>query len=109
MCSVLEGFFRVAFRQKVRAFAGIPGPPPQFPLGNLLDFVGRRPWDVLADYGKRYGGMSVAWAFGTPLVVLNDPDLIGDVLDRNHADYYKDVPRDALAPVITPQCLFISN
>jgi cytochrome P450 len=109
MSSVPEGLFRVAFRRRLRALAGIPGPPPRFPFGNLLDFVGRQPWEVLAEYGKTYGGMSLAWAFGTPLVVLNDPELIGDVLDRKHADYYKDVPRAALAPVILPQCLFISN
>jgi cytochrome P450 len=109
MSSVSEGLFRVAFRRRVRQFAGIPGPPPRFPFGTLLDFVGRQPWDVLAGYGKTYGGMSVAWAFGVPLVVLNDAELIGDVLDRRHADYYKDVPGAALAPVILPQCLFISN
>jgi cytochrome P450 len=110
MSSVSEGLFRVAFRRRVREFAGIPGPTPRFPFGTLLDFVGRRqPWEVLADYGKTYGGMSLAWAFGVPMVVLNDPALIGDVLDRKHADYYKDVPGAALAPVILPQCLFISN
>ncbi|MBN9519422.1 cytochrome P450 [bacterium] len=109
MSSVLEGLFRVAFRGRLRRFAGIPGPAPRFPFGNLLDFVGRQPWEVLADYGREYGGMSLTWAFGTPVVVLNDPGLIGDVLDRNHADYYKDAPGAALAPVILPQCLFISN
>src|SRR5436190_1969397 len=103
MPSVSEGLFRVAFRRKLREFAGIPGPTPRFPFGTLLDFVGRRPWEVLADYGKTHGGMSLAWAFGVPMVVLNDPGLIGDVLDHNHADYYKDVPGDALAPVILPQ------
>ena len=57
MSSVLEGLFRVAFRGRLRRFAGIPGPPPRFPFGTLLDFVGRQPWEVLADYGRRYGGM----------------------------------------------------
>src|SRR6202035_1480301 len=89
--------------------AGIPGPTPKFPFGTMLDFVGKQPWDVCTDYAKRYGGLTLIWLVGKPALVLNDPALIGEVLDTNSQAYYKGPPGKALAPVITPDCLFIAN
>lgn len=91
------------------AFAGIPGPEPTFPLGNASDFFGEKPWHVLARYGRQFGPMSVIWLGGTPAIVLHDARLIGEVLIERMDEFYKDAPHDALAPVITPQCMFISN
>lgn len=90
-------------------FAPVPGPTPTFPLGNAGDFLRPWPWEVCADYAKRFGGLSVAWIFGRPVLVLNDPELIGQVLDTRAHDFYKDAPVRALKPVITPGSLFISN
>ncbi len=101
--------FRLVHRRKVEALAGIPGPPPSFPLGNALDFLGKPPWEVFAGYGRAYGGMALAWIGGTPVVVLNDPTLIARVLGAGSAGYYKDAPGKALEPVITKRCLFIAN
>ena len=75
--------------------AGIPGPTPRFPGGTIADFMGKWTWEACADYGRKFGGMSVAWFMGTPAVVLNDPTLIGQVLDTDAASYYKDAPKDA--------------
>jgi hypothetical protein len=41
--------------------------------------------------------------------VLNDLDFIGQVLDTDWQEFYKDAPCKALAPVITGGSLFISN
>jgi cytochrome P450 len=109
MVGVLEALFRFVFRSRVKAFAGIPGPRPLFPFGTALAFLGRHPWEVCADYAVRYGGLTLIWLGGSPVLVLNDPDLIGEVLEGRNASFYKEDPRQALAPVITPSCLFISN
>ncbi len=110
MTTTLPGrLFGLFHGRKIEAFAGIPGPAPSFPLGNALDFVGKPPWEVFAGYGRTYGGMALAWIGGTPVVVLNDPDLIARVLGAESAGYYKDAPRAALEPVITRRCLFIAN
>lgn len=93
----------------MKAMAGIPGPVPSFPAGNMGDFLGRPIWEVCREYGQKYGGISLAWFAGTPAVILNDPDLIGQVLDTDAWSYYKDAPHDAVAPVISPNDLFISN
>ena len=110
MTATLPGrLFRLLHRRKIEAFAGIPGPPPSFPLGNALDFLGKPPWEVFAGYGRAHGGMALAWIGGTPVVVLNDADLIARVLGADSAGYYKDAPKRALEPVITRRCLFIAN
>lgn len=94
---------------RMRPFAKLPGPAPSFPLGNGGDFVGRQPWEVTADYGRRYGGMAVAWLGFTPAVVLNDPDLIGEVLVTRTREFYKKAPVGALTPVITSDDPFVCN
>lgn len=92
-------------------YANLPGPSPIFPFGNALDFIGKthRPWEVFASYGERFGGKCVAWLFGTPILVLNDADLIGDVLCRRTVDFYKDEPGVALIPVLTRSSPNINN
>src|SRR4051794_1576397 len=93
MTQTLSGrLFRLLHRRKMAAFKGIPGPPPGFPFGNALDFVGRHPWEVCAGYGRVHGGMALAWVLGTPVLVLNDPTLIARVLGEGSAGYYKDAP-----------------
>jgi cytochrome P450 len=106
---MLAALFR-ALNGRARArLAAIPGPTPRFPLGTAGDFLGPWPWEVCAEYGRRYGGITLIWMFNRPAVVLNDPELIGQVLDTRAADFYKDAPVLALKPVITPESLFITN
>lgn len=91
-------------------FAEIPGPTPHFPLGNMLQFAGgKKPWEVCSDLGEQYGGVCCVWFLGTPALVLNDPEWIGEVLENKWREFYKDAPCAALAPVITSKSLFISN
>ena len=106
-----DWLFRTLYRSRMNTFAGIPGPPPTFPFGNALAFMGnkKRPWEVCADWGREYGGMTLVWLLGQPAIVLNDPQLIGEVLETNWQAFYKDAPHDALAPVIAPDNVFIAN
>ncbi len=101
--------FRLVHGSKMRAMDGFPGPAPSFPFGNGLDFMGKLPWDVCSRYGREYGGVTLIWLAGRPALVLNDPKLIGEVLDTRADDFYKDSPRAALLPVITDNCPFIAN
>lgn len=87
----------------------IPGPTPKFPFGNVTAFLRKWPWEVCANFGKKYGGITLVWMFNKPAVVLNDPELIGEVLDTRATDFYKDAPVAALRPVITHDSLFITN
>lgn len=104
------GWFFNTLNSSSRArFAGVPGPIPKFPLGNLGAFFRPWPWELCADYARQYGGLTVIWLFNRPALVLNDPTLIGEVLDTRAADFYKDSPVLALRPVITPGSLFITN
>lgn len=103
--------FRMVYRTKVQPFEGIPGPAPWFPVGNLLDFVfkQKRPWEVVAEYGHRYGRMSIFWIFSEPAIVLNDASLIAEVMISRTEDFYKDEPCGALIPVLTRSSPNINN
>jgi cytochrome P450 len=100
MRGFLQWLFRLRFSSRLKSFAGIPGPKPIYPLGTVGDLYGADPWDVFADYGVKYGPLSVAWLGGHPAVILNDPALIRTVLVENKDDYYKDYPIRALGPVL---------
>jgi cytochrome P450 len=100
MRRLLERLFRSCFASRIKHFDGIPGPIPIFPFGTLLSFSRAQPWDVCTDYEKQYGGITLIWMGITPVVVLNDPELIREVLVTKHEDYYKDNPAKAFKPVL---------
>jgi cytochrome P450 len=105
-----SGLFALVHRRTIEEFAGIPGPRPSFPLGTALDFVrGGQPWEVCARYADQYGPVTLIWLMGRPALVLQDPELIGEVLDSQWQNFYKNAPCKALEPVITTGSLFISN
>ena len=101
--------FRTVFRKRCQQFAGIPGPEPIFPVGTTLDFLHGQPWEVCASYVPKFGGLTLIWLGPTPALVVNDPELLFDIFERQRQDYYKDAPGPALAPVIMPGNLFTSN
>ncbi|NQV25662.1 MAG: cytochrome P450 [Rhodopirellula sp.] len=105
------GLFKLLHGHKARAFEGIPGPEPSFPMGNAGEFLDktRQPWEVCCDFAHEFGGVTLVWMAGQPALILNDPKLIGEVLESNWTNFYKDAPCKALAPVITGRSLFISN
>ena len=106
---MLNWLFNVFNGRKRARLGHIPGPTPRFPFGTAPEFLGPWPWELCAEYGQRYGGITLVWIFNKPAIVLNDPELIGEVLDTRAEDFYKDSPVRALAPVITPGSLFITN
>jgi cytochrome P450 len=109
MKKILAELFRMLHRSTMTTLAGIPGPVPTFPFGTALDFRGKLPWEVCADYARRYGSVTLIWLMGKPALVLNDPALIGQVLESQRADFYKDAPVSALLPILGPACPFLAN
>lgn len=107
--NILADLFRMRHRSAMKTFAGIPGPVPLFPLGNALDFFGKLPWEVCACYAHTYGPLTLIWLLGKPVLVLNDPTLIGQVLDTEWENFYKDVPHSALLPILGSACPFLAN
>src|SRR5262245_37376355 len=100
MRGILESLFRLFYGSRIKRFAGIPGPTPTFPLGTILEFRGASPWDVCASYERKYGPVALIWLGSRPVIVLNDPDLIRDVLVTKWEDFYKDEPTKAFQPVL---------
>ena len=87
MFGLTEKLFKMRFGSRMKQFEGIPGPTPSYPIGTLGDFRGKNPWEVCANYGNKYGGMTLIWLGGNPTLVLNDPKLIGEVLISKFNDY----------------------
>jgi cytochrome P450 len=100
MRRLLAKLFALFHGRKMRALAGITGPTPLFPLGTLHEFWRAVPWDVCASYEKTYGGLTLIWTGGQPMLVLNDPELIREVLITRLGEFYKDNPSKAFRPVL---------
>src|SRR5262249_30195163 len=95
---LMQRLFQLRFRSRMKHFAGMAGPTPSYPLGTSWDFRKGQPWDVCAAYEKEYGGVTLIWEGGTPVVVLSDAELIREVLITKHQDYWKDAPGPAFRP-----------
>jgi len=109
------GLFHWIHRRKMAAYRGIPGPKPVYPFGTALRFVlpvwtGKKTvWELCAEYGRDYGGLSMIWIGSMPVLVLNDRDLIREVLVTDPTNFYKLIPVAALIPVVTKHNPFVDN
>ena len=63
---------------RISASTGGESPAPVYSLPGHEPATqsNHRPWEVIAKYGERYGGMSVMWLFNQPSVVLHDARLM---------------------------------
>ena len=85
-------------------------PPAYFLLGNAPDFMrGKMAWEVCSHYAQKYGPVCEVRLPGVKALALNHPAVIEAVLDTKWEKFYKDAPCAALAPVITPKSLFVTN
>ena len=92
----------------MRPFQSIPGPPWRPIIGELPAFKHGRPWEVCRAYGAKYGPLTRIKILGRSIVILNGPDEIIDVLERQADGFYKDAPREALLPIATDSSVFTS-
>ncbi|MEM7183786.1 MAG: cytochrome P450 [Spirochaetota bacterium] len=103
----LFNFFNKAI---VEEYADFPGPPPSFPFGNALDFLGAQPWEVTTGFAANYGPIYVVWFANKPQIAINAPEYFRAVLvDKSWKQYHKDSPIEALEPVITKYTPFLAN
>lgn len=92
----------------VLPYPSIPGPPARFLIGELPAFKNGRPWEACRAYAEKYGPLTRIKILGKPIVVLNGPEEIIDVLEHHAERYYKDAPREALLPSATDTSVFTS-
>lgn len=96
-----RGLFTLFFGSRRKAMEGLPGPQPGVLLGTLGDFIGPKPWDVCARYGREYGGVTLIWMGPTsPGVVLNDPQLIEEVLVTRRTEFEKGSIIEQVGPTV---------
>ncbi|MEZ6018712.1 MAG: hypothetical protein R3F17_01040 [Planctomycetota bacterium] len=87
--------FQWAHSDRVAAFAGLPGPQPKFPLGNLGTIQRQGPVDVAADVAQNHGPLAVLWIKKQPLVLISDERLARAVLAQGRDTFVTALP-DAL-------------
>ena len=104
-----ESLFVATHPAVLEKLKGIEGPTPTFPAGTLLDFVGKKPWDVLLGYAETHGAMVLLWALGDPVIVPTAPALTEAVLVSRVGDFYKKSPVRALTPLLTEVEPFLAN
>ncbi|KAG7095320.1 hypothetical protein E1B28_006085 [Marasmius oreades] len=68
-----------------------PGPKPVPILGNILDLTPRELWLRATSWAKVYGDITYLHVFGQPLVFLNTPRIVFELLDRR-GSLYSDKP-----------------
>ncbi|KAI3619557.1 cytochrome p450 [Moniliophthora roreri] len=69
-----------------------PGPKPLPILGNIFDLTPNELWLRATSWAKSYGDITYIHVFGIPLVFLNTPQAVFDLLDRR-GSIYSDKPQ----------------
>eukprot|EP01118_Nematostelium_gracile_P012224 TRINITY_DN4433_c0_g4_i1.p1 TRINITY_DN4433_c0_g4~~TRINITY_DN4433_c0_g4_i1.p1 ORF type:complete len:133 (-),score=25.77 TRINITY_DN4433_c0_g4_i1:22-378(-) len=67
----------------------IPGPKPRFFFGNILEMM-EDPLVTFVKYSTQYGGIFKYWYFGSPVVVVSDPEYVGIVLSSKARNFSKE-------------------
>ncbi|KAJ6483827.1 cytochrome P450 [Mycena vitilis] len=76
-----------------------PGPRPSFIIGNLRDLPLEQQWLTFTEWGKQYGDIVHASAFGDHLVILNSLKAATDLLEKR-ARIYSDRPSITMLPLM---------
>ncbi|KAJ7672132.1 cytochrome P450 [Mycena polygramma] len=76
-----------------------PGPEPSFISGNVRDLPREQQWITFTEWGKQYGDIVHASAFGDHLVILNSLKVATDLLEKR-ARIYSDRPSFAMLPLM---------
>ncbi|KAF7360790.1 Cytochrome P450 [Mycena venus] len=68
-----------------------PGPKGLPLIGNVLDMPKSHAWKTFAQWGDIYGGIMSVTLMGQPFVILNDPAMATEILDKR-GNLYADRP-----------------
>jgi hypothetical protein len=63
------------------------GPQPLPIIGNRLLLHNRRPWIQLEDLSRKYGGIFTIWIGRRPTVVISDPQIAIDLMEKRSNIY----------------------
>ncbi|KAJ6541415.1 cytochrome P450 [Mycena capillaripes] len=64
-----------------------PGPNGYPVIGNVFDMPPSQSWKTFAKWGERYGGIMSITLLGQPFIILNDPAVATEILDRRGNNY----------------------
>ncbi|KAF7344988.1 Cytochrome P450 [Mycena venus] len=64
-----------------------PGPKGYPVIGNVFDMPASQSWKTFAKWGERYGGIMSITLLGQPFIILNDPAVATEILDRRGNNY----------------------
>ena len=96
------------YRRRAKGETGtldrIPGPGYVLPFGVGLDVMKKWPWELSEDLAERWGGLAMIWVGSSPMVFVQEPELIESVLVRGDVErrVFKASPLPAFAPA-TPK------
>ncbi|CAF1125621.1 unnamed protein product [Adineta steineri] len=83
----------------------IPGPPPTFFFGNILDITKTRGTSIaIKEWGNKYGHIFGYFAGHTPILVLSDPDVLQDVFVKSFSKFHSRRP----SPIVNQQAKDVS-
>ncbi|KAJ7085397.1 cytochrome P450 [Mycena belliarum] len=75
----------------------LPPGPKGYPLiGNLFDMPRSHSWTTFANWGEKYGGILSIKLLGQPFIILNDPEIAMELLERR-GNIYADRPTFQMA------------
>src|SRR5690606_22964286 len=64
-----------------------PGPTPKPFVGNKWDLPLRKPWETFKLWTDSYGSLVTVWTGRQPTIVLGDPRVANDLLEKRSAIY----------------------
>ncbi|KAJ7644946.1 cytochrome P450 [Roridomyces roridus] len=64
-----------------------PGPKGWPLIGNVLDMPKSHSWKKFAQWGEIYGGIMSITLLGQPFVIINDPEIAKEILDKRGGNY----------------------
>ncbi|RDX52095.1 CyP450 monooxygenase [Lentinus brumalis] len=77
----------LAFSARSRGRPLPPGPRPLPLVSNLFDIPTQFPWRAYQEYSKHYGNIISFQAMGQTLVVIDDPEIAVDLLEKRSGIY----------------------
>ncbi|XP_066591318.1 cytochrome P450 6B7-like [Prorops nasuta] len=88
---ILTWYYYYAFKYTFWSKQGVKGPKPSFPFGNVKELVfgSESITNLMRNLYTKYKHEPIIgfYNFGTPMVLLKDPDLIKDVLIKNFSNF----------------------
>ncbi|KAJ6482988.1 hypothetical protein C8R47DRAFT_981716 [Mycena vitilis] len=75
----------------------LPSGPTGYPfIGNVFDMPARQNWTTFAKWGEMYGGIMSVTILRQPFIIINDPAIATEILDRR-GNTYADRPTFEMA------------